>query len=41
MKLEKKKYQVVEVNGIKLDYFDFELANFAVSSEILNIQEES
>lgn len=37
--LPKKEYQVIEVNGMKLDYFDFDLAKSAVSSEILNIQE--
>ena len=37
--LPKKQYQVVEINGIKFDYFDFDLAKQAVSGEILNIQE--
>lgn len=37
--LKKPKYQVVEINGMKLDYFDFELAKTAVSSEILNVQD--
>lgn len=38
-RLPKKQYQVVEINGIKFDYFDFDLAKQAVSGEILNIQE--
>lgn len=38
--LPKKEYQVVEVNGMKLDYFDFDLAKTAVSSEILKVQKE-
>ena len=37
--LPKKQYQVVEINGIKFDYFDFDLAKQAVSGGILNIQE--
>lgn len=36
--LPKKKYQVVEINGIKFDYFDFDLAKQAVSGEILHLQ---
>lgn len=37
--LPKRQYQVVEINGIKFDYFDFDLAKQAVSGDILNIQE--
>lgn len=34
-----KEYQVIEVNGVKLDFFDFDLALQGVSSEILYVQD--
>lgn len=34
----KKEYQVFELNGIKLDYFDIELALHGISAEILRYQ---
>lgn len=33
--MPKKKYQVYELNGIKFDYFDIDLALQGISSEIL------
>lgn len=37
-RLPKKQYQVFELNGMKLDYFDIELALHGISSEILRYQ---
>lgn len=34
----KKEYQVFELNGMKLDYFDIEIALHGISSEILRYQ---
>ena len=35
---EKPEYQVFEINGMKLDYFDFKYALFAVRESILNLE---
>lgn len=36
--MPKREYQVFELNGIKLDYFDIDLALQGISSEILRYQ---
>lgn len=36
--MPKKEYQVYELNGIKFDYFDMEVALHGISSEILRYQ---
>lgn len=36
---EKSEYQVFELNGVKLDYFDLGLALHGISSEILYLQD--
>ena len=38
---EKPEYQVFEINGMKLDYFDFKYALFAIKESILNLEFDS
>lgn len=38
--LKKPEYQVFEINGMKLDYFDFDVALIAVQEAIINYHKQ-